>query len=83
VTRGDYVLPRGDRLEELVAAKVDARKLADVKPGERICVRREPWNLLWAPEFRPAGDPAPRDYVVVEAEEPADCAGARSLDPVE
>lgn len=72
VTRADYVLPSGSRFEELLAAKVDPKVLGGALDGERICVQREPWNLLWAAPFHP-----PRRYVVVEAEEASDCGGVR------
>jgi hypothetical protein len=62
-TRFAYVLPSGSRFEELVAKKVPAVVLAGVAEGERVCVRKEPWNMLWAAPFH-----APRRYVVVEAE---------------
>jgi hypothetical protein len=75
VTRGAYVLPAGSSFAELLRAKVDPETLAGVKDGERVCVRHEPWNMLWAPVFHP-----PRRYVVVEAEEPSECAGARPLE---
>jgi hypothetical protein len=74
-TRGWYVVPRGSRFEELVAAKVEPRALDTVKDGERVCVVHAPWNLLWAAPFH---RPGPR-YVVVEAETPEDCGDARPL----
>ncbi|HEY2511891.1 MAG TPA: hypothetical protein VGI39_13575, partial [Polyangiaceae bacterium] len=75
VTRGAYVLPTGARFEELLARKVDASQLDAVREGERICVVREPWNLLWASPFHP-----PRHYVVVEAESREDCGDARPVE---
>jgi len=75
VTRAAYVLPLGSTFQTLLRAKVDAKALADVKDGERVCVRREPWNMLWAPVFH-----APRRYVAVEAESLADCGDARPLE---
>jgi hypothetical protein len=74
-TRGWYVVPRGSSFAELVAAKVDPRSLEDVKEGERVCVVRAPWNLLWAAPFHPGG----KRYVVVEAEALDDCGDARLL----
>jgi hypothetical protein len=74
-TRAAYVTPTGSRLEALVASKVDAQLIDGIREGERVCVVREPWNLLWAPEFHP-----PKRYVVVEAERPSDCDGARLLE---
>jgi hypothetical protein len=74
-TRGAYVLPLSSSFDEVVRAKVDPRALAGVREGERVCVQREPWNLLWAPVFHPPGR-----YVVVEAEEASDCASARLIE---
>jgi hypothetical protein len=75
VTRFAYVLPSGSTFDALVRAKVDEHALAGVRDGERVCVRQEPWNMLWASPFHP-----PRRYVVVEAEEEADCAGTRPVE---
>jgi hypothetical protein len=74
VTRGDYVRPVGTPLATLAHERADA-SLAGVKDGERICVAKEPWNLLWAAELHP-----PMRYVVVEAEEPSGCGGARLVE---
>ena len=48
--------------------------LDGVKDGERVCVRKEPFNLLWAPELHP-----PRRYAVQEAEEASDCGGTAEV----
>ena len=47
----------------------------EVKDGERICVRRPPFNMLWTDVFH-----APRHYTVVEAENPEDCGDVRDVD---
>jgi len=74
-TRAAYVLPRGLTVKELVEAKVDEGRLGEVKDGERICVRRPPFNMLWTDVFH-----APRHYTVVEAENPEDCGDVRDVD---
>lgn len=74
-TRGAYLRAGGLGMSELVAARVDPRLLERVRDGEAICVRREPFNLLWADLFH-----APRHYRVQEAEEPADCGGVRPVE---
>ncbi len=74
-TRAAYVTPTGSRLEALLARKVDARLIDAIRDGERVCVVREPWNLLWAAPFH-----APKRYVVVEASQSEDCDGARLLE---
>jgi len=75
VTHGAYAYPSGSTFAELVGEKVDARALDRIGDGEQVCVRKAPWNLLWAPEFH-----APRRYVVREAEEEGECEGARPVD---
>jgi hypothetical protein len=75
VSRGVYVLPTGSTFQEVLKADVDPKALAGIADGERVCVRREPWNLLWAAPLHP-----PRRYVVKEAEDPEDCAGYRPID---
>jgi hypothetical protein len=74
VTRGAYAYPSGASFAELLREKVDAKALAETRDGERICVQREPYNLLWAAPFHP-----PRHYAVKEAEEEGECAGARPI----
>jgi hypothetical protein len=75
VTRGAYAYPSGSTFAELVRETVDERTLSTVRDGEQVCVRRQPWNLLWAAQFHP-----PRTYVVKSADEPEDCAGSRALE---
>ncbi len=73
-TRAAYVYPSGLTVDALVRAKAPAEALGRVGEGETICVRKEPFNLLWAAPFHP-----PRRYVVREAEEPADCGADREV----
>jgi hypothetical protein len=73
-TRGAYAYPGGRSVADLVRAKVDAKSVERIGEGERVCVRREPFNLLWTDRFHP-----PRHYVVQEAEEEADCRGLREV----
>ena len=73
-TRAAYVTPGGDSVATLVQAKVNAAAIAGVQDGETVCVRREPFNLLWADRFHPG-----QRYTIQEAEEPADCGGLREL----
>lgn len=74
VTRGIYVYPSGSTFDGLVRAKVDERSIASIGRGERVCVEREPFDVLWAPVFHPE-----RRYVLKEAEDASDCAGFRPL----
>ena len=74
VTRGIYVYPSGSTFDELVRAKVDERAIASIGKGERVCVDREPFDVLWAPVFH-----RERRYVLKEAEYASDCAGYRPL----
>jgi hypothetical protein len=75
VSRGVFVYPSGSTFADVLVDKVDARKLEGIGDGERVCVRREPWNIVWAATFHP-----PRRYVVKEAEEAEECAGYRPID---
>lgn len=75
VTRGVYVYPSGTTFDELVRAKVDERLIGGIGNGERVCVSREPFDVIWAPVFHPE-----RSYVLKEAEERADCEGFRLLE---
>jgi hypothetical protein len=74
VTRGAYAYPSGSSFAELVRAKVDERVIAGIGNGERVCVNREPFDVLWAPVFH-----TERRYVLKEAESAADCEGFRPL----
>ncbi len=74
VTRGVYAYPSGSSFETLVRARVDERVIAGIGKEERVCVNREPFDVLWAPVFHPE-----RRYVLKEAEEDADCEGFRRL----
>lgn len=74
VTRGAYAYPSGESFAQLVRAEVDPGTLRKVHDGEHVCVRKAPWNFLWASRFH-----APRSYAVTEAVEPSDCAGAPAL----
>jgi hypothetical protein len=73
-TRGEYAYPSGRSFDELVHAEVDDAILGKVHDGDRVCVRRAPWNFLWASRFH-----APRSYAVTEAVVVTDCAGSPSL----
>jgi hypothetical protein len=73
-TRANYVIPSGSSLAELLRNKVDEHAIDGVGDGARVCVDRAPYTLYYAAPFHP-----PRRYVVQEAEDPADCAGAPML----
>jgi hypothetical protein len=75
VTHGVYAYPSGSSFYELVRAKVDQRLIAGIAKGERVCVNREPFDVLWAPAFH-----GERSYVLKEAEEASDCKGYRPLE---
>jgi hypothetical protein len=76
VTRGAYAYPSGSTFTDLVGEKTSEDVLRGVPDGARICIAREPYDLLWAAPFHGA-----RRYVVVEAEPTgdSDCANARKL----
>lgn len=74
-TEGTYLYPSGDSFATLVATKTDEKAIDAIAPGERVCVSAAPWTFLYAPRFHG------KRYVVQEAEDDADCAGARKLWP--
>jgi hypothetical protein len=74
VTRASYAYPSGNSFDDLVKKNVQADAIAKVHDGDRVCVRHAPWNFLWAARFH-----APKSYAVREAEQPAECEGARPL----
>ncbi len=74
-TSATYVWASGDSFASLVAAKTDASQLEGVKPGERVCVRKEPWSFLYASAFHRGAA-----YSVQEAEDDDDCRGARTIE---
>jgi len=74
VTRCEYAYPSGRSFDALVRVEVDDAILGKVHDGEEVCVRRAPWNFLWASRFH-----APRNYAVREAVTPAECDGAPAL----
>ncbi|HEX3776760.1 MAG TPA: hypothetical protein VHV51_19950 [Polyangiaceae bacterium] len=74
-TRLTYVYPSGVTLAELLTHEIDPKVLSSIAEGERVCVRRMPFALLWAAPFHP-----PRSYRVKQAESAADCRGYRAID---
>ena len=74
ITKASYVYPSGHSFDDLVKKETKAEAIAKVRDGDQICVRHAPWNFLWAARFH-----APKSYVVREAEQPAECEGARPL----
>jgi hypothetical protein len=75
VTRGVYAYPSGSSFDDLVRAKVEERTIDGISKDERVCVNKEPFDVLWAPVFHPE-----RRYVLKEAESPEDCDGIRPLE---
>jgi hypothetical protein len=73
-TRGAYAYPGGLRVVDLVRARVDPTVIDGIAEGEHVCVRGEPFSLLWADRFHP-----PHHYVVQEAEALEDCRGLREV----
>ncbi len=72
VTHAGCIYPAGVGFAELLREQVNEGALDHVQA--RVCINRAPWNILWAARFH-----APRQYVVYEAEGPADCRGASEL----
>ena len=74
VTRAGYVYPSGSTFNELVEDKVDKATFAQIQDGDRVCLEKEPWTLLYAATFHPS-----RQYAVREAQEPSDCGDYRLI----
>jgi hypothetical protein len=74
-TRGVYAYPSGMTYDELVHEKVDERTVSGIDRDERVCVAREPFDVLWAPVFHPE-----RAYVLKEAESASECGSFRLLE---
>jgi hypothetical protein len=68
-TDAGYLYPSGSTIDELVTARVDRRTIDAARPGQRLCVARWPFTILYAPLFH-----ARKDYAVQEAAAEADCA---------
>lgn len=50
-TRFVYLYPSGDSFTTLLADKVERAIVEGARPGETICLAREPWTFLYAPVF--------------------------------
>jgi hypothetical protein len=74
VTRCEYAYPSGRSFDALVHVEVDDAIVGKVHDGDEVCVRRAPWNFLWASRFH-----APRSYAVREAVTEAECDGSPAL----
>jgi hypothetical protein len=75
VTHGSYVWPTGSTFAELVREKANDPRLSELHDGERVCVDRAPYALLWAAPFH-----GWRRYVVEEAERAGGCVGRPALE---
>lgn len=67
-TDAGYLYPSGSTLDELIARRVDRSTIEHAHPGERICVARQPFTILYAPAFHER-----KDYAVQEAVTERDC----------
>jgi hypothetical protein len=76
VTRCGYVYASGSTFAETVRERVDAAVLAQIHEGEKVCLSREPWTMLYASPFHP-----PARYAVREAELAEDCEEYRWIAP--
>jgi hypothetical protein len=76
VTRCGYVYASGSTFDEMVREKADAGVLAQIHEGEKVCLSREPWTVLYAAPFHP-----PARYAVKEAETREECGEYRWIEP--
>ena len=70
-TSAGFLYPSGSTFEELLSKRVDTTLLEGASPGERLCIARQPFTVLYAPTFHPG-----RHHVVQEATTDADCKNA-------
>jgi hypothetical protein len=75
VTRCGYAYPSGSTFGEFARAKVDARVLGQIREGDRVCLSKEPWNILYAAPFH-----APGRWAVKEVERREECGEYRWIE---
>jgi hypothetical protein len=73
-TNAGYLYASGSPFEDFLAKRVEPAVIESAMPGERLCLGRQPFTVLYAPTFHPK-----KDYAVQEATTDADCAGARRI----
>lgn len=72
-----YLYPSGVTLDEFIAKHVERSIIEGATRGERLCIDRRPFDLLYASTFRAVPDK--RDYTIQEATTADDCKGARRV----
>jgi hypothetical protein len=75
VTRCGYVYPSGSSFETFLGEKVDAATLGQIHVGDRVCLAKDPWTILYAAPFH-----RPADYAVKESAQPGDCGAYRRIE---
>jgi hypothetical protein len=75
VTRCGYVYPSGSSFETFLHEKVDAATLGQIRDGDRVCLAKEPWSILYAAPFH-----RPAQYAVKESAQPGDCGTYRRIE---
>ncbi len=73
-TSGGYLYASGSSFHDFMTDRVDASVIDGAATGERLCLSRQPFTVLYAPTFHPK-----KRYAVQEATTDADCAGARRV----
>lgn len=74
VTEAGYAYPSGSTFAELVKDRTDKAILDQIGEGDRVCIQKDPYNILYASTFHPG-----KHYSVREAEEPSDCGDHRLI----
>ncbi|MFO0757907.1 MAG: hypothetical protein U0359_15530 [Byssovorax sp.] len=75
VTRAGYAYPSGSTFTEALRDHVDPKVIEGIREGETICLSREPWTFLYAPDFHPE-----KHYRVQEVETREECGDARWIE---
>ncbi|MBX3233957.1 MAG: hypothetical protein KIT84_34285 [Labilithrix sp.] len=68
-TSGGYLYASGSSFADFLAQRVDRSVFEGITPGARLCVQKQPFNVLYAPRFHPELPP----YTVQEQAAPEDC----------
>jgi hypothetical protein len=77
-TGGGYLYASGIRFADFVAKRTERAVVDSARPGERLCLARQPFTFLYAAPFH-----GRTDYGVQEATRLADCNGARPFPELE
>jgi len=73
-TDAAYLYASGSTFQEFVGQRVERSVIESARPGERLCIARPPFTILYAPLFHPG-----TTHTVQEASSDADCGSSRQI----